>query len=512
MSEKLLFRRQFILAKAPLAPLADWKSLQVGGYYLYTHPDISVTQVVEPGMELVLIGSLFDPAEPEKDNATILKDIHSGTHSIEDLFLQIKGYAGRYALFYNDGKDVIIFHDALALREIYYCTKDNQVVCGSQPNIMIKYACPEIAPSRDLDFMEFYTRNSKGTKWNPYRKWIGDDTYYDGVKHLLPNHYLDISKREARRYWPTEPIKRLELKEAVSRGCAFLQGSIRAIMHRHQIMMAVTSGKDSRTLLAASREYKDKIYYFINDQELGPNHPDVSVPRNIFESAGVPFHVHDVAKHVDDEFRRIFLGNTFFSSERILPTIYNVYYRNLSEKVNILGIGEIGRTRFGKEPKQLNGYRMAYKLGHKEGCYVMRQGEQILAELLPVARACGLNALTLLYWEHYLGNWGATGNSESDIAIEELDPYDSHMLYEIFLGVDDKYTNYRNPVIFKEMIHSMWPELLNWPFNPPYTFQDKIVDYMKGMGIYSLLKELKYQAYYLRYRCQFPQSKPDYGK
>jgi hypothetical protein len=325
------------------------------------------------------------------------------------------------------------------------------------------------------------------------------------VKHLLPNHYLDINTRESCRYWPNEPLKRLDLEEAVAKSCAFLQGIMQAIVHRHSVMMAVTAGTDSRTLLAASRGVHDKIYYFINNQGLGHNHPDISVPKQMFASIGVPFNVHDVPKEVDDEFRQIFLRNNFFATERILPTIYNVYFKNHSQKVNILGIGEIGRTRYGKEPEDLNSYLIAYKLGYKESCrYAIRQGDEILAELLPVGRKFGINVLTLLYWEQMMGNWGTVGNSESDIAIEEIDPYDSHLLYEVLLGVEGKYTDYKQTpcVLFREMIRSMWPELLEWPINPPFTMRSKVARFFVKIGMFGLIKELKYQANYLLHLCK----------
>ncbi len=499
MYQKLQFRRQFLLTRAPIPPLADWKCLLIDQYYLYVHPDLEVNRVANPKKSIVLMGSLFDPDEPEKGNGEILKNIHDSANSMDSFFLQIKRYAGNYALLYKDDTDIVILHDALALREIYYCTNNNQIVCGSQPNLVAKFSYPEIRPRSDPDFLEFYSKHSKDLRWNPNCKWIGDETYYEGVKHLLPNHCLHINNREVSRYWPNETIKPLTLEEAVSKSCSFLQGSIRAIVHRHPVMMAVTAGTDSRTLLAASRGVHNKIYFFINNEGLGYSHPDISVPRNIFESIGVPLHVHDVPKDVDAEFRRIFLSNTFFASDRILPTICNVYFKNHSEKVNVLGIGEIGRTRYGKEPDNLNSYRMIYKLGYKEGRYVINQGEKILEELVPVGKNYGLNALTLLYWEHTLGNWGATGNSESDIAIEEINPYDSHALYETFLGADGKYTSYYNPVLFREMIRNMWPELLEWPINPAFTLKGKVVALLKKIRVYALLKELKYRMNYVRH-------------
>jgi len=308
----------------------------------------------------------------------------------------------------------------------------------------------------------------------------------------LPNHYFDINRYEIRRYWPNDPIQQLDLDEALHKSCSFLEGSVRAVANRHSLMMAVTAGTDSRTMLAASKGVRDKIYYFINDEGLGPDHPDVAVPKNIFDEIGLPFHIHDTTGDVDDEFREIFLSNTFFASERILKTIFNVYFKDHSEKVNILGIGEIGRTRFGKEPKKVDSYRIAYKMGFKNNVYALKQSEKIRDELLSVGRKFNVNVLTLLYWEHWLGNWGVTGNSESDIAIEEIDPYASHMLYEIFLGVNKKYTNYYNPVLFRKMVHKMWPELTKWPINPPRSFRGKMDHFLKKLGIYSMLKEIKY--------------------
>ena len=221
---------------------------------------------------------------------------------------------------------------------------------------------------------------------------------------------------------------------------------------------------------------------------------------NIFNSLGIPFHVHDVPNDMDDEFRRIFLNNSFFASDRILRTIYNVYFKNLSDRVNIIGIGEIGRTRYGKVPKSLNGYALVYKLGYRKGRYVIAQGEKILSELLPVSKSSGVNIMTLLYWEHTLGNWGATGNSESDIAIEEIDPYDSHLLYELFLGVNAKYTRYTNPILFQEMIQHMWPELMMLPINPPHTTKDVVRKYLLvKTGLFEPLKQLKYELNYLRW-------------
>jgi hypothetical protein len=206
---------------------------------------------------------------------------------------------------------------------------------------------------------------------------------------------------------------------------------------------------------------------------------------------------------VDEEFKKIYLSNTFFRTERLLPTIYNVYFKNHGDKINITGTGEIGRSRYGQQPKRLNSYFMAHKLGYGEGGrYVIKQCEKILDEMLPVAMKFGINALTLLYWEQKIGNWGTIVNSESDIAIEEFDPYDSHLLYEVFLGVEEKYTKYNEKpcILFREMIRNMWPELLEQEINPPYTLRDKIAEFIGQVGLLGLVNEVRYQLRHARYR------------
>ena len=99
------------------------------------------------------------------------------------------------------------------------------------------------------------------------------------------------------------------------------------------------------------------------------------------------------------------MDNTFFASERILPTIYN-YFKNHKDKVNILDMGELTRQQLDKKPKHWNGYQL-YLFEHiKKDRYLKKQADKILAELLPVSEKHGVKVSRLVVWEHYAGNWG----------------------------------------------------------------------------------------------------------
>jgi hypothetical protein len=495
MSDHLLFRRQFLVTRTSIVPPGPWKHLELDRYQLYTHPDLLVNTVADAKRTLVLLGEIMDPRKPEFSNAAILAEILEHARTLEEMILWLKQYAGGYVLLYRDENQCVAIPDALALREVYYCTSpDNVAVCGSQPGILVKYSSPELRETTDPITLRFYRHEYED------RTWVGDGTFFDGLKHLLPNRLLDLHRLEARRYWPNQKLQRLELKDAVRKASEFLQGIIAALVKRHSLMMAVTSGSDSRVLLAASKAFKDRIYYFINDHGLGDHHPDVYIPRQMCEGVGVPFHVHSVPEQVDAEFRKVFLANTFQATEKLLPTIYNIYFKHLTDKVNLLGVGEIGRSFYGLRPKRLSAYRVAYLLGYKDSEYAVNQCRQFVPEMVAAGERFDLNYMTMLLWEQRLGNWGSVGNSESDIAIEELNPYDSHYLYEIFMSLDDRYTTYSNNILFHELLKYMWPELLQWPINPPKGSKSKIKSTLKQYGVFGAVKQAKYQYHRLRYR------------
>jgi hypothetical protein len=263
--------------------------------------------------------------------------------------------------------------------------------------------------------------------------------------------------------------------------------------------MAVTAGIDSRTLLAASRDLADSIHYFVNlNTQLADDHPDIAIPRRLFRAIDRPFHVYrieDFKGAIDDEFRDAYLDNTYLASDRRLPVVYHVYHKQHRGKLNVCGVGEIGRSRFGSASRKVTPYLLAYRYGYRRSRYAVIQAGKWLRSSLDTATRCGVNPLTLFYWEQDLGNWGAVGNSESDIAIEEFNPYNSHYLFELFLSVDKRYTRYDDCILFKEIIRTMWPELLRFPINPPHDFRTTVASRLKALHLYGLYDAIRYGIY-----------------
>jgi len=487
MNDLLHFRRQFLLTNQALEGLTDWQHKRVSDAHLYAHPDLQVTEKEKQSVCLFLLGYIFDPANPNKSNEAIVSEILSRIKSFGDLIKVIKPYAGRYALIYKDENSFMILHDPLGLREIFYCTHKNRVICGSQPNLLDMYSEPKLGVTTDKSIRHFYEHDMPPVRSR--RLWVGDETYFQSIKHLMPNHCLDISTLTAKRYWPNRRLERMELGDAARKASDYLKGVLKAVTSRYDVMMAVTSGTDSRSLFAASRDVKDKIYYFINKHNhLSDVNSDIRIPRSMFQKLNIPFHIHEYETAVDEEFKNIFLNNVFLSTELMLPAIYNVYYKQHQDKINLLGVGEIGREYYGDAPSDLDGYYLARCLKYKDSRYATAQCEKWLQETKDVAKACNVDIMRLLLWECLLGNWGVVGNSESDIAIEEFNPYDSHYLYEILLSADQTQGD-----LFEAMFKIMWPELLEYPFNPPDSAKDRIKTMLSELGLMKRLKGARYR-------------------
>jgi len=491
------------MANELIEELRNWQYHKIGDSHLYAHPDLEVTRETRSSVDILLLGFIFDPAHPTKTNAEIISDVISMVKNFNDFIAIIKKYAGRYALIYRDRSNFTIMHDMVALREIYYCTHTNRIICGSQPNLINAFSLPKLGVTQDKNILHFYEHDMKTVRSG--RLWVGDETYYHHVKHLMPNYYLDIQSLTAKRYWPNRNLDRIDLNTAIKLSCEYLTGIMQAVTSRYNVMMAVTAGIDSRSLLAASREVKDQIYYFINKKPpLSDKSADIRIPKRIFSKINLPFHIHDATGPVDEEFKNVFLNNVFMSTDLLLPAIYNVYYKNHQNKLNLLGVGEIGRGMFGMAKPGLTGYELAHKLKYKHSMYAISQCENWLKQIKEAADAYNIDIMSHFIWWSLSGNWAAVGNSESDIAIEEFNPYDSHHLTEIILSVDwaDRAipNNRGIPSFYEGMFREMWPELLDFPFNPPDTIEGKIKYWLEQVGILQPLKRLRFKFDYWRFR------------
>src|SRR3954469_9294683 len=83
------------------------------------HQKLAVTKVVDSNRELVALGHLIDPAQPEADNEEVLQTL-AGCRTFDVLENQLAGLGGRWLLFSRIGDAIRLYPDAGGSKSVFY--------------------------------------------------------------------------------------------------------------------------------------------------------------------------------------------------------------------------------------------------------------------------------------------------------------------------------------------------------------------------------------------------------
>lgn len=465
MEQRLLFRRQFILSTNQNFLFKEWNNINLDNQvYLSAHPDLEVTKSSSSIISGILLGFILDPFHPTKTNQQILDHIVSQSTSFADILNKTEHLSGRWAFIYKGKEGINIFHDPCGQRQVYYYENKKDTLCGSDPAILNHFVKLEKDNSPDLQ--EFINSPRFKKRENA---WIGDGTIFTGVKHLMPNHYLNFKNLKTVRFWPNIALGKIELEEGIDLSVEILKGTLKAANNRYKLALAVTAGWDSRVLLAASKEIQNDVTYFVNiSRKEDKNIPDARIPSLLFKQLGIPFKVQVCDMNIDPEFEKA-LKNNLIMSRTDLPKTKHIYksYLSFSNMLSINGNASeiaklITRPPF---PIKLNGDQVSNMpyFGYKGLKYVASQFDNWIDEIKSVCNDCNVDIFDMLYWEQRMGNWGAQYPAEQDIAIEQLSPYNNRLLLKTMLSVDEKY---RTPPKYRlqyKIMEKLWPETLQQP-------------------------------------------------
>jgi hypothetical protein len=483
--ERLKYRSQYLLTPSSIeCPFVCNVVEVVGNYFLYTHKDLIVTSAEQADTRIILLGDLFDYRSPEKGNQDILKDIiHLEFDAILDA---IDRYTGRYVIIYHKSDKISLLHDPIAARKIYYCSSLGDVWIASQSHLLAEVL--GFAKSTNPEIQDYYRSKAFASLSNAN---IGDTTYYDEIKQLMPNHFLDVNEFKIIRYWPRERIERRPLKEVTQEFAEIIKGYMESIINRYEVMLPVTAGKDSRILMAAAKRFKEKIYYYVNKSEnMTDKDSDISVPMRLFSNENLGFHVLDPSNEVDKDFSEIYFYNNKFASKEYLPIIYN-YNKNFGNRVNLPGNNPAAGLEYYKRKRVIkSGARLAHLNGVSSYSYAEDYYNKWIDERMELFQTFNIEMITLFYWEERLANWGTQIQLDKDIAQEDVNPFNSRDLVVLILSVNPKYIEIPYYRFHTEIIKLLWPELLNVPINPGW--RTSLQKAFKAIGLLDLYYALRH--------------------
>lgn len=466
-SETLRYRRQFVLGPDFADLLSGWQRHRVADQLAATvHPALPYVRVDDADRSLVLLGYVIDPRRPERNETAVLQDILRRSSSFSGILEAFDPFAGRWAGIYLADNTVRVFHDAAGLRSVYHTlASTGPVWCASTPGLLARVTdSPE-----DVDHRDELVRAGvfdRGTN----HFWPGSGSSFLGISRLLPNHFLELHTGRVERYWPTSPIPPSDPVEAVARCADTLSGVLTAAAARYPLALAMTAGIDSRLLLAASRGSVDRLtFHTLKKTGMTSRSPDICVPRKMLRNLGLTHKVIPVqrcAKGVVAETVR----QTFFPCHQQtadqVAAVFADPPRTDAQWVTVNGnVSEIARSYYARlafTPENL-----AISIGMSKSAYPAEALSSWLEAAVPAIESSGIDPWDLFYWEHKMGGWLATVRAEFDVVEEAVTPYNSRTLLVDMLGVDASLRAAPDHAFQRDLIRYMWPELLDYPINPP---------------------------------------------
>jgi len=269
------------------------------------------------------------------------------------------------------------------------------------------------------------------------------------VKILLPNHFIDLKSWKAARHWPKEAIRRISgsrnIRKTVDEITHIITSVIETIAAYQPLHISLSAGKDTRTLLACSRNVLDKVIFYTTKRQ--PDAPDTIIPPMLAKL----YNLNHVMNRQFDPDRIVLLG---FGGEAGRGYLWpgNYYY-----------------NKFCKDVKSAKGHmsaeealaRMLHPATKKEFFL-----DEIRNWLTDISQFDPYLIANLLYVEQHLGCLiSQVMYNEYDVRAGKfsLYPMNHRRMFELMFSLPIDYVE--KDRLPEDVCKVAWPELLEIPFN-----------------------------------------------
>ena len=473
-SDFKVFRRQFLLTINDDFDLL-WKKEKILEYNLFYHPELEFSHSTASDSDFYLLGFIYDHKNPEFSNKQIL-DILSREDSYEAFCNRLTNYSGHYVIVLRMNNRLILMNDACAQQEIYYDISYSNF--GSQPKLLNKYT-PSL-PHSSPKAADFY---SSSTVFKKEKVFIGDTTHAENIKHLRPNHYIDISHKSVKRYFPISPINPISIEKAANEATELLKGFLKAASLRNKLYMGVTGGIDSRVLFLASLDLECK-YYVTKHDKMRDTHHDIVVPQKLTAMYNKEFRV-EIEKPLSDEEYLIQEVSIDFPRDLKKPD------EKYSNHVLINGnLSEIGRSVYDDFP-HVGSRELTVFYGYPGSNFVRTEVQKWIDENSEWFSKTGYNLMDMFYWEERMANISAKAKTEmSSMGKVVYSPFCSHSVLTTLLSTPrklrDPYINTLHKLMVKKLSRGM-PEV---PINP--SKRKMFIRLLKTLKLYNISQRIRY--------------------
>lgn len=451
---------QFILCQKKNQITKSWQTYQFGEWLLGSHPKLPVIDII--GKDDFHVGWLLGypiSLDGELINSRLVFNISINEPNPDKFENQLYSHGGRFAAVYFGGPQARFYLDPCGSLAAVFSPR-HKIVASTPTLIPYSLGCDDdhkliesmIIPGCDCCYPFGLT---------PRRY----------VKRLLPNHYLDLNSWKSMRHWPMkEFIQIQDIKGSVQEFATILRNQIAAVAHQGPFYLPLTGGRDSRLLLACSRNVLEKCHCFTIKHLTKSGKIDCQIVKKLCRRFNLPHKLLDVEQCSQEDWNLFRFRTGWCVEGQSLGNVKRLSQLDTNFPI-LFGVGgELGRPfhwrRGDIESSLISAKDLVQRITgwlHTDiGDKIQREAQKWL-ETIPVQNA--LTIWGLLYNEQYNGCW--IGPKEYALASNSFSiwPFCHRSAIEIMLSLP---ADYRQKLQFVyDVIESQWLELLKFPFNWP---------------------------------------------
>jgi hypothetical protein len=270
-----------------------------------------------------------------------------------------------------------------------------------------------------------------------------------------------------------------------------------AAFQRFPVEGTISAGYDTRTILAASKDFAKEIEYLtLIYWSYTQESTDSQISTSLLKDLNLKHKLVQCRKECSPEFWEIYKRNVttaHLAYASINETLMEYFPQ---EKVAIKGTvsSEIIREQYIDKTRKKDGKNFAQISGFNGNKFMEKHLQIWLDEALPYAKKFNVNINELYGWEQQTGRWQAMTQAEGDIAQEVFVPFNCRNLIMYMLQVHDKYRRPFYYKLYEEMVKYNWLECNAYPMNPHKRgWKPQLKNILRQSGFYPFFITLFYK-------------------
>ncbi len=483
MTDKRLkvFKNQYILTDKHINQPSLCNSFKISNYNLVTSQEIQV--FISDNKIITLIGFSFHCYNSKKEQEIVN---HLSTLENEELLSEIDNLCGHFVIISNRIQ-LKIYTDACSSLKVFYAKSNKNTFIGSDPKTLCQFHNFTFDNNKERNTFyqsKYFLNNS--TK-------VGHHTRYKNIYQLVSNHYLSVNNLKSERIFPRNKREELSMMDVSEKLIPIFKNILNQIEERHTIYSSITAGYDSRLLMSATKKFSEKIkYYTFKLPDKAENLTDYILPKKICSDLNLDYSSVKIDNLKKDKIKEI---QSLYDLPKLRPF---QQYRNIfpkNKKPNILLVGFVSEVakNYLEKVKVRNGKDVVRAVHSPDNKYLESYYQNWLDRNQQQIKKFGYEILDFIHWEQDITNFAGQNTYYAHHYVNLFSIFNSREILKIMLAVKPKLRDGKNTILFKYLIEKMWPELLNYPFNP--TKKDKFILFMKKIKIYSIYKFLQIYFY-----------------